>query len=87
MKNPVITQATNDVKSELERTAKALRELRDEVRLQMHLGGLEAKHEWSRLEPRLEATLERAAADISEATRRTLVEVTEAVRRLRDTLL
>jgi hypothetical protein len=87
MKNPAITRATKDVKSELERSAKALCELRDEVRLQMHLGGLEAKHEWSRLEPRLEATLARAAADISEATRSTIVEVTEAVRRLRDTLL
>ena len=86
MKNPAITKATQDLKSELEKSAQALRELREEVRVRLHLGALDVKDEWQRLEPRLEATLERAGRDISDASRTTIVQVTDAVRRLREKL-
>ena len=56
------------------------------MRLQLHLGGLEVKDEWHRLEPRLEATLERAAKEVTDASQKAIAEVTDAVRRLRQTL-
>jgi len=72
-----------DLKSELERSAAALRTLRDEIRVQLHLGKLDARGEWERLAPRLEQTLERATRELSEATREAVAEVTEAARRFR----
>ena len=86
MKDPAISKAAQDIKSELEKSAKVLRELREDVRVQIHLGGLEVKDEWRRLEPRLEATLERAAREITDASQKAIAEVTDAVHRLRQTL-
>jgi hypothetical protein len=86
MKDPVITKAIQDIKSDLEKSATHLRELRDEVRVRLHLGGLEIKDEWRRLEPRLEETLERAAKDVTDASQKAITEVTDAVRRLRQSL-
>ncbi len=74
-------KAKQDLKSELERGAAALRTLRDEIRVQLHLGRLDARGEWERLAPRLEATLDRAKSDLSEATRKAVAEVTEAAKR------
>lgn len=86
MKDPVITKAIQDIKSDLEKSAAVLRELREEVRVRLHLGGLEVKDEWRRLEPRLEETLERATKEVTHASHKAITEVTEAVRRLRQTL-
>jgi hypothetical protein len=43
----------HNLKSELERGAAVLRTLRDEIRVQLHLGKLDARGEWERLAPRL----------------------------------
>ncbi len=75
------TKARHDLKSELERSTEALRTLRDQIRVQLHLGRLDARGEWERLAPRLEQTLERAKSDLSEATRQAVAEVTEAAKR------
>lgn len=75
------TKARQDLKSELERGAVALRTLRDQIRVQLHLGQLDARGEWERLAPKLEETLERAKSDLSEATRKALQDVTEAAKR------
>jgi hypothetical protein len=81
-----MNQSTRDLKAELEKSAAVLRTLRDEVRVQLHLGGLEVKEEWRRLEPRLEAVIERTTKDVSDASRVAAVEITDAVRKLRDAL-
>jgi hypothetical protein len=81
-----MNRTTQDLKSELERSAGLLRTLRDEVRVQLHLGGMEIKAEWNRLEPRLEDVLQRAARDASDATRTAVDEMTAAVRKLRESL-
>ncbi len=77
---------TRDLKVELEKSAALLRKMRDEVRVQLHLGGMEVKQEWNKLEPRLESALDRAAKDVSEASRTAIDELTDAVRRLRKSL-
>jgi hypothetical protein len=74
------------LRSELQRSAALLRTLRDEVRVQLHLGGLEAQAQWRLLEPRLESAFERAKVDASEASRRALHELTRTLRKLRETL-
>jgi hypothetical protein len=98
MKDPVVTKTAQDIKAELEKSAKHLRELSEEVRVQIHLGSLDVRDEWRRLEPRLRTTLEQAEKDITsasrtaltevtDASRSALAEVTDAVRRLRQTLV
>jgi len=81
-----MNKTTQDLKAELEKSAAHLRTLRDEVRVQLHLGGLDVKSEWNRLEPRLEAVLERAARDVSDSARTAVAEVTSAVQKLRESL-
>ena len=73
-----------ELRAELEKSAATLRTLRDELRVQLHLGKLEAKDEWRRLEPRLESALERAGSEVSEASRAVVKELTDAAEKLRD---
>ncbi|MGO9834304.1 MAG: hypothetical protein ACLP1X_08820, partial [Polyangiaceae bacterium] len=75
-----------ELKAELEKSAALLRTLRDEVRVQLHLGTSDVKDEWSRLEPRLEAVLARAAKDVTDASRTAVVELTDVIRKLRESL-
>ena len=51
---------------------------RDEVRVKLHVGGMDVKEQWKKLEPHLEE-VEKKAEDLTEASR---VAVTEAVKRL-----
>ena len=75
----------HDLKSELERSATLMRTLRDEILVQVHLGTLEAKTEWNRVEPLIAQALERAAAEVSEKSRAALAEAMQAAKRFRDT--
>jgi ElaB/YqjD/DUF883 family membrane-anchored ribosome-binding protein len=74
------------LRSELDRAATALRTLRDDVRVQLHLAGLDAKEEWRVLEPRLESALERASREVTEASRSALAEATQKLRKLKESL-
>jgi hypothetical protein len=42
------------IREELKRDVDELRGLRDEIRLKVHLAGMDAKSAWEELEPRLE---------------------------------
>ena len=79
-----MSDARSEFKAELEKSTATLRTLRDELRVQIHLGKLEAKDEWRKLEPRLESALERAEKDVSEASRVAVKELTDAARKLRE---
>lgn len=81
-----MNQTTKDLKTELDKSTAILRTLRDEVRVQLHLGGMTAKEEWRKLEPRLEDALARAAKDVSAATSDAVAELTRAAKKIRDSL-
>ena len=72
------------LKTELEKSARLLHTLRDEVRVQIHPSGMEAQDAWRKLEPSLEAALERAAREMSDGAHAALAELTEAHRKLRE---
>jgi hypothetical protein len=76
---------TTDLKTEMKKSLELLRTLRDEVRVQLHLGGLEAKRRWDQLEPRLEL-VEKAAKDVTEASRTAVSEAVKSLKELRDSL-
>ena len=71
-----------ELKDEVEKSAAFLRTLRDQVRVQMHLGKLEAQEKWRDLEPRIEDTLKRASEDVSEASRKAIDEAIATLKKL-----
>ncbi len=62
-----------------------LRSLRDEVRLELHLAGMEAKDLWQRLEPALDDA-KRLADDVTEPSRLAMEELIEKVEKFRRTI-
>jgi hypothetical protein len=80
-----MSQATDDLKAELKKSVALLGTIRDEVRVKIHLAGMEAKDQWNKLEPRLDA-VERAAHDASEASRTAVTEAVKVLKDFRDSL-
>lgn len=75
------------LRRELNATLDELRTLRDEIRVQLHLAGMDAKDRWNRdLEPRLFSMEKRVEREVGDATRSALHELAESMRRFRDNL-
>jgi hypothetical protein len=76
---------SHDLKDELKKGLDHLQTLRDEVRVRLHLAGLDAKNEWNKLEPHL-FEVEQAAKEASEASRRALTDAVARLKKLRESL-
>ena len=66
-----------------------LERLRDEIRMRMHLGGMEAKSAWAELEPKVDDLRRRVASEGESAKQASLSlvrEVGDALKRFRDKL-
>ncbi len=74
------TNPMSPIQAELKDTLDQLRRLRDELRVQAHLGGMEAKKAWDELEPKI-AEADRLAEKASEESLRRAV---DALRKLKD---
>jgi len=80
-----MSQTTTELKTEIEKSLGLMRTLRDEVRVKLHLAGMDAKDEWNKLEPHL-LHVEDAATDFSEATRKAVTDAVERLSKLRKSL-
>ncbi len=80
-----MTRTDQRREDEMKQGLELMQTLRDEVRLQIHLAGMEAKDEWSRLEPVL-AEIERTAATMTEAAHHGLHEALDRLKTLRSSL-
>jgi len=76
---------SESLKKEVETGLNRLETLRDEVRVRLHLAGMEIKDEWSKLEPHL-LDLEKMALDVSAPTREALSRGLERLEMLRKKL-
>jgi uncharacterized protein (DUF111 family) len=72
--------ATQELKKELERTVEVLKTLRDEVRLKVHLAGMDLKREWDDLEPHLE-DVQKAARETTHASHAAVKEALKKVQK------
>lgn len=80
-----MNDAKQDLKKDIENSVNDLRKLRDEIRLKIHLAGMDVKSEWQKLEPEiLEA--ERSARVLTDATRASLTKTVKRLVRLSETL-
>ena len=74
-----------DVRKQFEHDLAELKKMRDEIRVKLHLAGMEVKERWKQLEPRLEEIERRVEAGSEEilgATTRMFEEVGKAFREM-----
>jgi hypothetical protein len=71
------------LKQEVDKAVSQLRSMRDEIRLQLHLAGMDAQEAWKKLEPSL-GELEQKMGQVTEATKSKAQELLKRVSELRD---
>ena len=74
-----------DLEAELKKGVELLRTLRDEVKVKLHLAGMDVKDQWAKLEPEL-FKVERAAEQATESSKKLLDEALQRLKSLRDSL-
>jgi MoxR-like ATPase len=62
-----------------------LKTLRDEIRVDLHLAGMDAREKWKELEP-VVRDAEKLAEDVSDVSRRAMEEMVERFRRFRESV-
>jgi CBS domain-containing protein len=72
------TDTAAELKKELKKSVELLRSLRDEVRVRLHLGSLDLRDQWKKLEPHL-GEVEKKAEELTETSR---AAITDALKRL-----
>ncbi|HSN98085.1 MAG TPA: hypothetical protein VLS89_07290 [Candidatus Nanopelagicales bacterium] len=80
-----MSHTTDDMKAELQKGLESLQTMRDEIRVRIHLAGMEAKDAWNRLEPKLYEA-ERLAEEVSDASRAAMNDLVTRARELRSSL-
>jgi len=80
-----MSDTTAELRKELRKSIELLRTLRDEVRVKVHLGSMDLKNEWNKLEPRLEE-VEKKAGELSDASRTALAEALKRLKKVRSSL-
>jgi hypothetical protein len=81
-----MNQTTAELKAEIKKMVQLLQELRDEVRVKIHLAAMDAKTQWNKLEPQV-AAAERAAHEASAASREVLDKALKALKDFRASLV
>jgi phage-related minor tail protein len=85
-----MSQLADEVRQQLQKGLQDLQTLRDEIRVRLHLASMEAKTRWNEdLEPRLndlEHQIKDAGERASEAARKAIAEVGEALNHFRASL-
>jgi hypothetical protein len=80
-----MNQTTTDLQAEIKKLGQSLETLRDEVRVRIHLGAMDAKDAWNKMEPQI-AAAEQAAEHASESSREALKKALQAVKQFRASL-
>ena len=84
-----MSQTTKELKSEVKKSISLLYTLRDEVKVKLHLAGMDAKDEWRKLEPqiaKLEAGVDQAAEEMSGATQEAVDDIVKRLQKIRASL-
>lgn len=83
--NQTVSNLTNDLKHEVTQGLERLQTLRDEVRVRLHLAGMDVKDRWNELEPHL-LDAETAAQQFSDASKAKLAQALERLESFRSSL-
>jgi hypothetical protein len=74
-----------DLKLEMQKGVDLLRTLRDEIKVKLHLAGMDARDQWAKLEPEL-FKVERAAEQATESSKKLMEDAVARLKTLRDSL-
>jgi uncharacterized protein YoxC len=74
-----MSKATDELEKDIQAGVAHLQQLRDEVRLKLHLAGMDAKDAWAKLEPKVHEA-EHLAHEVSETTKHAVEDVLRRVR-------
>jgi ribosome-associated translation inhibitor RaiA len=80
-----MSDAKAELKRELEKGVTRLQTLRDEVRVRLHLAGMDLKDQWNKLEPHLDE-VEKKAHEASDDAKTALAEAMKKLEKLRASL-
>lgn len=80
-----MSDVTTNLKAEIQKGLSQMQTLRDEVRVRLHLAGMEVKEEWQKLEPTIDE-VERKAEQVSDATRAAIDEAVKKIAKIRSSL-
>jgi ElaB/YqjD/DUF883 family membrane-anchored ribosome-binding protein len=78
--------SSQDTKAELDKTLAKLGELRDELRVKVHLASLDAKDEWRKLEDRVQHVVDEAKREATDMSRKAATEAMKALEKFRASL-
>ncbi len=78
-----MSETTKELKEELDKGVALLLTLRDEVKLKLHLAGMEAKKQWNELEPRVQTAVD-AAKHATDASHKVVTEAVSALKKFKD---
>jgi len=78
-------QTTSELKTELKKSIERLQTLRDEVKVRLHLGSLDLKDQWRKLEPQI-GELEKKAEQLTEASFTAVADAVKRVEHIRSSL-
>jgi hypothetical protein len=81
-----MSQLTDDLRKQLDERLAQLSTLRDELRVQVHLAGMDAKKRWDSLETEVLDVESSAKGAVSEATHAALVAAVRKLTAFRETL-
>jgi hypothetical protein len=76
--------STTELKQNIHGRLDQLRALRDDVRVRLHLAGMEARDEWNKLEPRIMDLEKRVAGELTDASCAALDDAVRRLSKLRD---
>jgi CBS domain-containing protein len=79
------TGAAAELKKELKKSVELLRTLRDEVRVRLHLGSLDLRNQWKKLEPHL-GDVEKKAEELTETSRAAVADALKRLEHFRSSL-
>lgn len=80
-----MSEIQSGMKSEMQKNLDLMLTLRDEIRVRLHLAGMEAKDEWNKLEPKL-IEIEKIAHDFTETTATAISDAVFRLKALRTSL-
>jgi hypothetical protein len=78
----VMSETTDQLKKEIERSRDLLRTLRDELKVKLHLAGMDAKDAFEKLDHEAREI----SHTVSETTRLALADVIDRMRKIRESL-
>jgi hypothetical protein len=79
------TETSREIQKHVEESVALLKTLRDEIRVELHLAGMEAKERWARLEKRF-GEAEKLAQEASLTSKRVLQSTIESFKAFRASL-